>query len=95
VQDCITTAVTTAIHPAIADAELHRSLRKPPDSLTAWELYQRGLWHMAKYNAADNEQAIEFFHRAIAQDETFVAAYCRLTAAYRESGTVACNATAR
>jgi adenylate cyclase len=86
VQDCITTAVATAIHPAIADAELRRVLRKPPESLGAWELYQRGLWHLAKYNAADNERAIEFLHRAIAQDETFVAAYCRLTSAYRESG---------
>jgi adenylate cyclase len=86
VQDCITKAVATAIHPAIADAELRRVLRKPPESLDAWELYQRGLWHLAKYDAANNERPIEFLHRAIAQDETFVAAYCRLTAAYRESG---------
>jgi len=86
VQDCITTAVTTAIHPAIADAELRRVLRKPPESLGAWEAYQRGLWHWAKYNAADCERSIEFFHRAIVQDNTFVTAYLRLTAAYCESG---------
>jgi adenylate cyclase len=78
--------VTTAIHPAVADAELRRVLRKPPESLCAWEAYQRGLWHWAKYNAADNERAIEFFHRAIAQDDTFVPAYLRLTVAYCESG---------
>ena len=86
VQDCITTAVTTAIHPAVADAELRRVLRKPPESLGAWEAYQRGLWHLAKYNGADNERAIDYFHQAIVQDETFVAAYCRLASAYRESG---------
>jgi adenylate cyclase len=86
VQDEITTAVTKAIQPEIADAEMRRVLRKPPDSLGTWEVYQRGLWHSAKHNAADNERAIEFFHRAIAQDETFVAAYCRLSSAYRESG---------
>jgi adenylate cyclase len=86
VQDEITAAVATAIHPAIADAEVRRVLRKPPESLGAWEVYQRGLWHLAKYNAADNERAIEFFRRAIAQDETFVAAYCRLASAYCESG---------
>jgi adenylate cyclase len=86
VQDCITSAVTAAIQPAIADAELRRALRKTPESLGAWELYQRGLWHTAKYNAADNEQAIAFFRRAIAQDDTFVAAYLRLAAAYCESG---------
>ncbi len=86
VQDCITTAVTAAIQPAINDAELRRVLRKPPESLGAWELYQRGLWHMAKHNAADNERAIDFFHRAITQDETFVAPYLQLAFAYRESG---------
>jgi adenylate cyclase len=85
VQDCITKAVATAIHPAIADAELRRVMRRPPESLGAWELYQRGLWHLAKHNGADNERAIELFHCAIAQDETFVAAYCRLASAYRES----------
>jgi tetratricopeptide (TPR) repeat protein len=78
--------VATAIHPAIADAELQRVLRKPPGSLSAWEVYQRGRWHMEKYNAADNEQAIELFHRAIAQDEMLVAAYVRLTDAYCGSG---------
>lgn len=86
VQDEITTAVTTAIHPAVADAELRRVLRKPPENLGAWEAYQRGLWHMSKYSAADNERAIEFFHRAIAQDESFVSAYVPLVAGYYESG---------
>jgi TolB-like protein len=43
VQDEITTAITTAIYPAIACAELRRVLRKPPESLGAWEAYQRGL----------------------------------------------------
>ena len=60
----ITTAVATAIQPAIADAELRRILRKPPQSLGAWEAYQRGLWHVGKPNAVDNERAREFFRRA-------------------------------
>jgi adenylate cyclase len=88
VQDCIANAVTAAIHPAIAEAELRRALRKPPESLDAWQLYQRGLWHIGKYNAADNEHAIDFFQRAIEQDETFVPPYLRLAFAYRESGQV-------
>jgi adenylate cyclase len=86
VQDEITTAVTTAIHPAVADAELRRVLRKPPESLGAWEAHQHGLWHVSKYNAADNEQAIEYFHRAIARDESFAPAYVALATAYHESG---------
>ena len=85
-QDQITIAIATAIHPAIAAAEWRRLPRKPQDSPSRWELYQRGLWHMAKYTAADNERAIEYFRHAIELDETFMAAYCRLAFAYRESG---------
>jgi adenylate cyclase len=75
VQDEITTAVVTAIVPAVADAEIRRILRKPPQSLGAWEAYQRGLWHMAKLNASDYTRAKEFLHCAIELDGSFVAAY--------------------
>src|SRR5438552_4651682 len=44
VQDEITHALTTALTPAIADAELRRAIRKPPESRDAWAAYQRGLW---------------------------------------------------
>ena len=64
-------AAVTAILPAVADAELRRALRKPPESLGAWEAYQRGLWHIGKANAADNEQAKQFLQHAIALDANF------------------------
>ena len=86
VQDEITVAVATAIQPAIADAELRRTLRKPPENLGAWEAYQRGLWHLAKANQADNARARDFFHRAIAIDATFAAAYAGLALACRRDG---------
>lgn len=38
--------------------ERQRAVRKPPESLGAWEVYQRGLWHMARLRAADNEMAM-------------------------------------
>ena len=78
IQDCITEALTTAINPAVADAELRRALRKPPENLGAWEAYQRGLWHMGKANAIDNERAREFFRRAIELDPTFAAPHAML-----------------
>jgi TolB-like protein len=62
-QDEITEAVTIAIAPAIADAELHRAMRKPPGSLDAWGAYQRGLWHLGKVTADDNAVAQKFFSR--------------------------------
>ena len=88
VQDEITVAVATAIQPAIADAELRRTLRKPPENLGAWEAYQRGLWHLAKANQADNARASNFFHRAIAIDATFAAAYSGLAFACRREGDI-------
>jgi adenylate cyclase len=36
VQDEITEAVTIAIAPAVAEAEMRRAMRKPPESLDAW-----------------------------------------------------------
>jgi adenylate cyclase len=75
VQDEITEAVTIAIAPAIADAELQRALRKPPGSLDAWAAYQRGLWHLGKATAHDYEMAKEFFRRAIDLDPNFPDGY--------------------
>ena len=48
VQDEITSEVTAAIVPAVADAEQRRALRKLPENLGAWEAYQRGLWALWK-----------------------------------------------
>jgi adenylate cyclase len=88
VQDEITEAVTIAIAPAVADAELQRALRKPPESLDAWAAYQRGLWHLQKATAHDYEMAKEFFRRAIDLDPNFPDGYCGLaTAEIRAAGT--------
>src|SRR5690348_8727791 len=54
-QDEITAAVASVIEPALAQAEQQRVLRKPPESLDAWEAYQRGLWHFNKYAPEDNK----------------------------------------
>ena len=86
VQDEITDAVANAIGPAISRSGTQRAMRKPPDNLDAWEAYQRGLWHQARFNMADNTRAIGFFRRAIEQDEMFVAPHVALTVAYYESG---------
>src|SRR5207244_2656240 len=80
VQDEITEAVTTAIAPAIADAERQRAMRRPPGSLDAWGAYQRGLWHLSRFTADDTELASSYFHRAIALDPTFAGGYSALAA---------------
>ncbi len=86
VQDDIAEAVATAIHPAVGDAEQWRALRKPPASLSAWETYQRGLWHLSKGTAAENERARDFFTRAAEIDFGFAPAYVALSLTYIRDG---------
>jgi class 3 adenylate cyclase/TolB-like protein len=64
VQDEITEAVTIAVAPAIADAELRRAVRRPTKDLDAWAAYQRGLWHLFKISLEDNALAMQLFRRA-------------------------------
>jgi adenylate cyclase len=71
VQDEITEAVTIAVAPAVAEAELQRAMRRPPGNLDAWAAYQRGLWHYARASAEDNGLAQQFFQQAIDLDPSF------------------------
>ena len=82
VQDEIAEALTTAINPAVGEAELRRALRKPPENLGVWEAYQRGLWHARKATAADSEQALSFFRRAVELDPTFASPHAMLAFCY-------------
>jgi len=77
-QDELTEALTTALAPAIADAELRRAMRKPPESLDAWAAYQRGLWHLSKATPDDDATAESFFKQAIDLDPTFAGGYSAL-----------------
>ena len=70
------------IGPAIADVERQRALRKPPESLGAWEAYQRGLFHVSMHDALENETARRFFQRALDLDPGFAAAYSAMALTY-------------
>ena len=85
VQDEITSEVTTAILPVVTDAEQRRALRKPPESLDAWEAYMRGQWHVGR-SPADHERAKEFFKHAIALDASLASAYSALAEASLNDG---------
>jgi adenylate cyclase len=87
-QDEIAEAVTIAIAPAIAGAERHRAMRKPPESLDAWAAYQRGPWYVGKANPDDNARSQRFFQQAIDLDPTFAGGYTGLAWAQLQAGTV-------
>jgi adenylate cyclase len=81
VQDEITEAVAIAIVPVVTQMERHHAVRKPPESLGAWEAYQRGLWHLGRIGVTENEAARRFFRRAIDLDPSFASAYAELAIA--------------
>ncbi|HXV24632.1 MAG TPA: adenylate/guanylate cyclase domain-containing protein [Alphaproteobacteria bacterium] len=78
VQDEVVKAIISAIEPQLLSSERSRALRKPPESLDAWESYQRGLWHTFQYKPEDRDRTLAFFQRAIELDPTFASAYAGL-----------------
>ena len=78
VQDEITQTVVGAIQPELDRAEQQRALMKPPESLDAWDLYSRGLWHFARPDKENNGKAQELFARATKLDANFCAAHAYL-----------------
>ena len=79
VQDDITNAVIAAIEPAIERAEMQRALLKPPESLSAWEYFHRGLWHCFRFTAGDNEIAHQLFLHALSLDPHFSRAFAGIS----------------
>lgn len=74
-QDELTRTIVAAIEPELSAAERERAARKPPGNLDAWEVYQRGLWHMWSFTSAGNTEAQGLFRRAHELDPGFATAY--------------------
>jgi TolB-like protein/DNA-binding SARP family transcriptional activator len=79
VLDEIGNRIVASIASEIETAERNRAILKPPSSLDAWEAYHRGLWHMYRFNRADNDRARHFFDVAIRLDPTFARAHAGLS----------------
>ena len=79
VLDEIGNRIVASIASEIETAERNRAILKPPSSLDAWEAHHRGLWHMYRFNRADNDKAQHFFEMAVRLDPTFARAYAGLS----------------
>lgn len=77
--DEIGNRIVASIASEIESTERNRAILKSPSSLDAWEAHHRGLWHMYRFNKADNEQARLFFEMAVRLDPTFARAYAGLS----------------
>jgi adenylate cyclase len=82
VQDEITGSVSAAILPTMERSERERAARKPPDSLDAWESYQRGMWHFFKFNPTDNQLARPLFERSLQLDANSALALAGMALTY-------------
>jgi adenylate cyclase len=74
-QDEITTRVSAIVGQQMASAERNRSRVLRPNNLNAWDLYHRGMAHIHKMTAEENQLAREMFEEAIRLDPDFCQAY--------------------
>ena len=77
-QDEMTQIIAAALEPELNAVERERAVRKSPDNLDAWELYQRALWHMWSYEEDKVTIAMDLFQKAIQADPGFAPAYAYL-----------------
>ena len=85
VLDEIGNRIVASIASEIETIERNRAILKPPSSLDAWEGYHRGLWHMYRFNKADNDRAQQFFAAAVRIDPTFARAHAGLSFTHFQS----------
>jgi TolB-like protein len=79
VLDEIGNRIVASVAHEIETIERNRAILRPPNSLDAWEAHHRGLWHMYRFNQAENARAQHFFQTAVRLDPTFARAYAGLS----------------
>jgi adenylate cyclase len=86
-QSEIADEILTTLQVEITAAETERIRRKPTENLTAYDLYQKALYHLNRFTRADNRESRRLLERAIELDAEFAMAYSLLGATYSiESG---------
>ncbi len=74
-QDEITGTIVGSIDSELRGAEQDRARHKPTSNLNAWDLYQRGNWHLNRFTKQDNETARQLFEKAATADPQFALAH--------------------
>ncbi len=75
----LASSIVTAIEIRIPLSEATRVASLPTANLDSWSAYHRGLWHMFRFNAHDNEIAERMFRRALEADGNFARAHAGLS----------------
>jgi TolB-like protein/DNA-binding winged helix-turn-helix (wHTH) protein len=71
IQDEMARQIAATIEPELSRVEQQLAARKAPESLDAWDCYQRGLWNLWRFTTPGFDSAESYFKRAIAEDPSF------------------------
>ena len=78
IQDELTDSIAAALEAAVGRSEAERVRVKPPSNLYAWEMWQRGWWHLMYPTREDLSAAETFFLHAIELDGRMAQPHCGL-----------------
>jgi len=80
VQDDITTTVVAVVEPEIDAQEMRRVLiSQPLVSMNAYELAQRGFWHLSNDTLEDYQSSLRHFESSLHADPRYARAYAGMT----------------
>ena len=79
IQEEMARQIAATIEPELSKIEQQLAARKTPESLDAWDCYQRGLWNLWRFTTPGFDSAETFFQRAIAADPNFARAHGALS----------------
>jgi adenylate cyclase len=78
VQDEVAQMIASTLFGRIEDARLQQALRKPTDSMEAYDCFLRGLAHFRSFADDSNRQAAAMLERAVALDPQYALAHAYL-----------------
>ena len=71
IQEEMARQIAATIEPELSKVEQQLAARKAPESLDAWDCYQRGLWNFWRFTTPGFDSAETYFQRAIEADPNF------------------------
>jgi TolB-like protein len=81
-QDMVTANVVGALAPKLESAEIERAMRKPTESLSAYDYYLRGMGLYNQWKREAGDEALSLFQRAIELDPKFASAHAMAARCY-------------
>jgi TolB-like protein/Flp pilus assembly protein TadD len=82
IQEAIAEQIAAFVEPELASVEQQLAARKPPESLDAWDCYQRGFWHLWGFTTPGFKEAEALFRRAVEIEPGLARSHAALSYVY-------------